>query len=410
HRYPEPAVLQQQQQPKAEPLLQAAPCGGVAGAAASAPVAPAAAPAAVSASPCPAASSAPRPLGCHQDQQSERCLHPQPPLQQRRQQQEGGQTQAEAQSGCCHAGGAGRSCAGGQEDGGEGVEGCVRQGNDGGHDSNAASTSCCGSGGAPLEASRVTCAASRACSQGDACSGQACSAGGCGAASSGGGGSCSVPSFEEAWSAGGAGPAAEQLMRKLRWATLGPQFDWSERQYDFTRAYRPLPGSLESIALRMARVAREAETLAGAAAAADGAAAAASANAAVFREYKPDAAIVNFYQQGDVLGGHLDDVERDMGQPIVSVSLGCPAVFLMGGPSKQQPPTALLLRGGDVLVLAGQARRCYHGVPRILEPLDDCQPGAARDGGVAGTAGGTDSAVQAYMRCARINISIRAVC
>lgn len=64
---------------------------------------------------------------------------------------------------------------------------------------------------------------------------------------------------------------------------------------------------------------------------------------------------------GDVLGGHLDDVEKDMAQPIVSVSLGCPAIFLMGGPVKHVAPTALLLRGGDVVVLAGEARRCYHG-------------------------------------------------
>jgi alkylated DNA repair protein alkB family protein 1 len=64
---------------------------------------------------------------------------------------------------------------------------------------------------------------------------------------------------------------------------------------------------------------------------------------------------------GDVLGGHKDDVEADMALPIVSVSLGCEAVFLMGGPTRDTRPTALRLRSGDVLVLAGQARACYHG-------------------------------------------------
>ena len=57
----------------------------------------------------------------------------------------------------------------------------------------------------------------------------------------------------------------------------------------------------------------------------------------------------------------MDDVESDLAQPIVSVSLGCPALFLMGGRTKATHPSALLLRGGDVLVLAGQARSCYHG-------------------------------------------------
>ncbi len=49
------------------------------------------------------------------------------------------------------------------------------------------------------------------------------------------------------------------------------------------------------------------------------------------RPFTPDAAIVNYYTPGDTLGGHLDDVEEDMDQPIVGLSLGCDAVFLMGG-------------------------------------------------------------------------------
>lgn len=64
---------------------------------------------------------------------------------------------------------------------------------------------------------------------------------------------------------------------------------------------------------------------------------------------------------GDVLGGHKDDVERDMAAPIVSVSLGCDGIFLIGGATKHTEPTALLLRSGDVMVMAGAARCCYHG-------------------------------------------------
>lgn len=44
-----------------------------------------------------------------------------------------------------------------------------------------------------------------------------------------------------------------------------------------------------------------------------------------------DAAIVNYYSKGDTLGGHKDDVEEDLTQPLVSISIGCAAVFLMGG-------------------------------------------------------------------------------
>jgi alkylated DNA repair protein alkB family protein 1 len=62
--------------------------------------------------------------------------------------------------------------------------------------------------------------------------------------------------------------------------------------------------------------------------------------------------------------GHQDDVEPDMCAPIITLSIGCPAIFLMGGPSKQQPPTPLLLTSGDVLVLSGPARACFHGARR----------------------------------------------
>ena len=47
--------------------------------------------------------------------------------------------------------------------------------------------------------------------------------------------------------------------------------------------------------------------------------------------FVPNAAIINYYGLGDTLNGHIDDVERNMTQPIVALSLGCDAVFLMGG-------------------------------------------------------------------------------
>ncbi|KAG2502196.1 hypothetical protein HYH03_000683 [Edaphochlamys debaryana] len=216
-----------------------------------------------------------------------------------------------------------------------------------------------------------------------------------------------APSLEACWSGCGSGPPARQLVRKLRWATLGPQFLWSQRRYDFASNFRPLPPSLAELASQLAAAVRSLRGVGLAAGPAGG----------FSREYCPDAAIVNYYQQGDVLGGHLDDVEVDLAQPIVSVSLGCPAVFLMGGLSKALPPSALLLRGGDVLVLAGEARRCFHGVPRILEPSQLPEAGAAggegagrrgRSKGPVQQGDGADEAwggVEGYAQSARINIS-----
>eukprot|EP00892_Ulva_mutabilis_P009526 jgi/Ulvmu1/6946/UM033_0003.1 len=86
--------------------------------------------------------------------------------------------------------------------------------------------------------------------------------------------------------------------------------------------------------------------------------------------FDPDAAIVNYYWEGDTLNGHQDDVEEDLRQPIVSLSVGCDAVFLIGGRSKAVAPTALLLGSGDVVVMSADARLSYHGVPRVFQQHD----------------------------------------
>lgn len=61
------------------------------------------------------------------------------------------------------------------------------------------------------------------------------------------------------------------------------------------------------------------------------------------RVWEPDVALVNYYREGDTLGGHQDDVERDKEAPLVAISLGCDAIFLLGGgsaaPSGAQLPS-----------------------------------------------------------------------
>lgn len=314
--------------------------------------------------------------------------------------------------------------------------------------------------------------------------------------------------FATCWAPDGVGPAAQQLLRKLRWVSLGPQFNWSSREYEGGRPHRPLPDQLQQLALVFAQAAQQVLELAGrqqevqqmqevhtslpaavepAAGSSDGCAVQPEAgrqqqptsrawaaiiqatavarrvirqdlpaappviatvihdestpaldssdtehtqhagtkaqqphrdaehaasvtstaeplhpasNPCTFtaqhtpapihtiglhtdptgaggitsgirsstfssssssRPYHPDAALVNYYYEGDTLGGHRDDVEQDLAQPIVSISLGCPAVFLMGGASKAEEPSAVMVHSGDVLVLAGPARSCYHG-------------------------------------------------
>jgi len=87
-----------------------------------------------------------------------------------------------------------------------------------------------------------------------------------------------------------------------------------------------------------------------------------AAAAAGFRAFTPDACIVNRYEPGARLTLHQDKDERDYRQPIVSVSLGVPAVFLFGGLKRKDRPLRLPLTHGDVVVWGGSSRLRYHGV------------------------------------------------
>lgn len=67
------------------------------------------------------------------------------------------------------------------------------------------------------------------------------------------------------------------------------------------------------------------------------------------------------------MGGHVDDAEEDMSKPIVSVSFGNTVVFLIGGKSREVKPIALYIRSGDIVLMGGESRFFYHGVPRMIE-------------------------------------------
>jgi DNA oxidative demethylase len=81
-----------------------------------------------------------------------------------------------------------------------------------------------------------------------------------------------------------------------------------------------------------------------------------------FAGFDPDACLINRYAPGAKMALHQDRDEKDMSAPIVSVSLGLPAVFLFGGLRRTDKPRRFELRHGDVLVWGGEARLAYHGV------------------------------------------------
>ncbi|HET7837522.1 MAG TPA: DNA oxidative demethylase AlkB [Variovorax sp.] len=95
--------------------------------------------------------------------------------------------------------------------------------------------------------------------------------------------------------------------------------------------------------------------------------AAQAAAEAGFDGFVPDACLVNRYLPGTRLSLHQDRDERDLGQPIVSVSLGLPAVFQFGGPTRSDRPRRVPLAHGDVVVWGGPARLNFHGVLPLKE-------------------------------------------
>jgi alkylated DNA repair protein (DNA oxidative demethylase) len=95
--------------------------------------------------------------------------------------------------------------------------------------------------------------------------------------------------------------------------------------------------------------------------------AAQAATRAGFGAFSPDACLINRYQPGARMSLHQDRDENDLGAPIVSVSLGLPAIFLFGGMKRTDKPRRFRLEHGDIAVWGGPARLAFHGVVPLAD-------------------------------------------
>lgn len=82
--------------------------------------------------------------------------------------------------------------------------------------------------------------------------------------------------------------------------------------------------------------------------------------------HDPEACLVNHYREGAKMGLHRDADEEDFSAPVVSISLGDTALFRIGGTERGGRTESLKLSSGDVLVMGGKSRLCYHGIDRVL--------------------------------------------
>lgn len=92
----------------------------------------------------------------------------------------------------------------------------------------------------------------------------------------------------------------------------------------------------------------------------------------------PDSCLINWYAEGARMGLHQDRDEGRFDAPVVSISLGDPARFRVGGTERKGRTESTILRSGDVVVMGGAARLAFHGVDRVLFGEGTLLPGGGR--------------------------------
>lgn len=160
------------------------------------------------------------------------------------------------------------------------------------------------------------------------------------------------------------------LTKKLRWITLGGQYNWTDKAYP-SETPPEFPADI-------------AQLIGG-----------------LFPDMEPQAAIVNVYSPGDTLSLHRD-VSEEVNRGLVSISLGCDARFVIGlrdEVSRDIRHMAIRLRSGDALYMTGESRFAWHGVPKIL-------PGTCPEY-LADWPGSDYSLWRGWMQNKRINLNVR---
>lgn len=125
--------------------------------------------------------------------------------------------------------------------------------------------------------------------------------------------------------------------RKLRWTTLGGQYDWTAKEYP-----QDIPPAFPQDVRELLR--------------------------AAFPQVDPQAAILNFYSPGDTLSLHRD-ISEECDRDLISLSIGCDCIFIAASGDSLRS-TALRLRSGDALLMSGHSRFAWHGVPKVIK--DTC--------------------------------------
>ncbi|KAI9665885.1 MAG: hypothetical protein M1821_003820 [Bathelium mastoideum] len=168
------------------------------------------------------------------------------------------------------------------------------------------------------------------------------------------------------------------LDKKLRWITLGGQYDWTEKRYPDEQ-----PPQFPSDITEFLR--------------------------GLFPSMTPEAAIVNFYTPGDTLSLHRD-ISEQSDQGLASLSIGCDGIFVIGCevPSEnrdQVKSIVVRLRSGDAVYMEGPSRFAWHGVPQIVP--DTCPSWLERWPALGDRGKQSYEYWDSWMRTKRLNLNVR---
>jgi alkylated DNA repair protein (DNA oxidative demethylase) len=94
--------------------------------------------------------------------------------------------------------------------------------------------------------------------------------------------------------------------------------------------------------------------------------------------HPPEACLINFYSDTAKMGLHQDRDEADLEAPVVSISLGDSCLFRVGQTTRDGPTVSFRLESGDIVVLGGAGRLCFHGVDRIYPATSSLLPKGGR--------------------------------
>ena len=178
-----------------------------------------------------------------------------------------------------------------------------------------------------------------------------------------------------------------KTLEKLSWATMGLHYDWTERSYN-QQHKSPMPHLIGTLSRLFADTVASVST--NPINNIDMSTAPSSPpTPTIPSDFVPSAAIVNYYNTKSTMGAHRDDLEEALDQPIISISVGLPAIFVLGGlsrddddrddndddanrpstassPQKAPVVTSILIRPGDVVIMSGPSRLRYHAMARVL--------------------------------------------